>query len=341
MRRAPYVAILTLLLAASPILPGPTARAADGKPVAAVIEPIVDAGEVPVGEPIDVVFEIENRGDAPLRITEVRPTCGCTVAEYDESIEPGETGEIHATIDTTSILGPNAKAITVFTNDPDNPRLQLTVQSDVKPFLTVNPGYARFTTFVREDQDQTQSQLLWAPDFEGLEITGVESPTDFVAVSYREARDGERAPDAAGKQWRIDVTLSKSAPVGPVADHVVVRTNHPKQSVVEIPVSGFVRPVVAVTPPAIDFGQVDPAESQEWGILVRNFGSTPLRIEDVESSVRGLDVKVESLRDGEQYRLVFTPTASMAKGPFEGTAEVRTNLPQQPSVSVDLRGEIR
>jgi hypothetical protein len=341
MRRAPHVAILTLLLATAPILPGSTARAADGKPVAAVTEPILDAGEVPVGEPIDVVFEIENQGDAPLQITEVRPTCGCTVAEYHESIEPGETGAIHATIDTTSIVGPNAKSITVFTNDPDNPRIQLTVQSDVKPFLTVNPGYARFTTFVREDQDQTQSQLLWAPDFEGLEITGVESPTDFVAVSYREARDAERAPDAAGKQWRIDVTLSKSAPVGPVADHVVVRTNHPKQAVVEIPVSGFVRPVVAVTPPAIDFGQVDPAESQEWGILVRNFGSAPLRIEDVESPVQGLDVKVESLRDGEQYRLVFTPTASMPKGPFEGTAEVRTNLPQQPSLSVDLRGEIR
>jgi hypothetical protein len=341
MRRAPYVAILTLLLAAAPILPGSTALAADGKPVAAVAEPIIDAGEVPVGQPIDVVFEIENQGDAPLRITEVRPTCGCTVAEYDDSIEPGETGRIHATIDTTSIVGANAKAIAVFTNDPDNPRFQLTVQSDVKPFLAINPGYARFTTFVREDRDQTQSQLLWAPDFEGLEITEVKSPADFVKVSYREALDTERAPDSAGKQWRIDVTLAKSAPVGPVADHVVVRTNHPQQKVVEIPVSGFVRPMVAVTPPSVNFGQVDPAESQEWGILVRNFGSVPLLIEDVESSVAGLDVKVESLRDGEQYRLVFTPTAEMPKGPFQGTAEVRTNLPQQPSLSVELRGEIR
>ncbi len=338
MRRAPYVAILTLLLAAAPMLP---AFAADGQPVAVIAEPIFDAGEVPVGEQVDVTFEIGNDGDAPLRITQVRPACGCTVVEYDEVIEPGETGKIQASLDTTSIVGPNTKAITVITDDPVTPRIQLTIQSDVKPFLAVNPGYARFTTFVREDRDQTQSQLLFAPDFEDLEITDVQSPASHVKVSYREARDTERNDELAGKQYRIDVTLAKEAPIGPVADHVLVRTNHPKQSVVEIPVSGFVRPMVAVTPPAVNFGQVDPAESQEWGILVRNFGSAPLVIRDVESSVEGMDVKVESLRDGEQYRLVFTPTAGMPKGPFAGTAEIRTNLPQQPSVSVDLSGEIR
>ncbi len=341
MRRAPYVAILTLLLTAAPIAPVAPAAAAEGKPVAVVAEPVVDAGEVPVGEPIDVVFEIENQGDAPLSITEVRPTCGCTVAEFDETIEPGATGKVHAQVDTTSIVGPNAKAITVFTDDPDNPRIQLTVQSDVKPFLTVAPGYARFTTFIREERDQTQSQLLSAPDFPGLEITGVESPAEFVKVSYREARADERAEGADGKQWRIDVTLDKTAPIGPVADHVIVRTNHPKQQTVEVPISGFVRPMVAVTPPSVDFGQVDPAESQEWGVLVRNFGEQPLVIEGVSSSVPGLDVRVEALREGEQFRLVLAPTAAMSKGTFRGTAEIRTNLPQQPSLSIDLSGEIR
>lgn len=341
MRRAPYVAILTLLSAAAPIALVAPASATDGKPMAVVAEPVVDAGEVPVGEPIDVVFAIENRGDAPLHVTEVRPTCGCTVAEYDRTIEPGATGKVRATVDTTSIVGPNAKAITVFTDDPESPRIQLTVQSDVKPFLTVAPGYARFTSFIRDERDQTQSQLLSAPDFPDLEITGVESPAEFVAVSYREARADERAEGAAGKQWRVDVTLEKSAPVGPVADHVVVRTNHPKQPTVEIPVSGFVRPIVAVTPPSIDFGQVDPSESQEWGVLVRNFGEQPLVIEGVTSSVAGLEVKVEPMRDGEQFRLVLEPTTAMAKGPFHGTAEIRTNIAQQPTLSVDLSGEIR
>lgn len=337
MRRVPHVAILTLLLAAVAI---PPAAAADGKPAAAVAEPVIDAGEVPLGEPIEAVFEIENQGDAPLEITEVRPACGCTVADFDRVIEPGATGRVHATVDTTSVVGANAKAITVFTNDPDNPRLQLTIHSDVKPFLALRPGYARFTTFVHGESDQTSSQLLWASDLDQLEIAGVESPEPWVEVSYREARESERVPEATGKQWRIDVTLTRAAPVGPVADHVVVRTNHAKQKTIEVPISGFVRPMVGVTPPEVDFGKIDPSESQEWGVLVRNFGSAPLRIEGFESSVEGLDVKVESMNDGEQYRLVLEPTRGMAKGRFAGRIELRTNLPQQPMLTVDLSGEV-
>ena len=54
----------------------------------------------------------------------------------------------------------------------------------------------------------------------------------------------------------------------------------------------------------------------------------------------GLDVEVESIEEGAAVPLVFTPTAGMTKGPFPGSVELRTNLPQQPSVTVDLRGEI-
>jgi hypothetical protein len=338
MRRVAHLAILTLLLAALPTVPA-AVRAAEDGPTAVVAEPIFDAGQVPVGEPVEAEFTIENQGTAPLEITRVQPACGCTVAEYDETIAPGASGRVAAVVDTTSIVGPNAKAITIYTNDPENPRIQLTVKSDVRPFLTLDPGYARFTSFVHDDRDQTNPQVLWTSDFEALEITGVESPQPWIEVAYRPAGETERVAGGTGKQWRIDVTLAAEAPVGPVAEHVRVRTNHPEQKVVEIPVSGFVRPMVAVTPPDVNFGKVDPSEEQQWGILVRNFGSAPLEIGDVSSTVPGIQVDVEPLEAGQQYKLVFTPTADMAKGPFDGRVELKTNLPQQPTITVSLRGE--
>jgi hypothetical protein len=344
MRRTAHLAILTLLAAALPTLPAAApawaAAAADGGPSASVAEPVIDAGTVPVGQPIEVVFTIRNLGGAPLEITQVRPACGCTVAEYDETIAPGGSGTVRAVVDTKSELGPNAKAVTVYTNDPQNPRLQLTIKSDVRPFLTVDPGYARFTSFVHGERDQSQPQLLWTDDFPALEVTGVESPEPWIEVSYREAAGSERSAEASGKQWRIDVTLDQEAPVGPVADNVLVRTNHPRQKVVEIPVSGFIRPMVAVTPPDVNFGKLDPAEEQQWGILVRNFGSAPLEILGLDSTVAGIEVDVEALEEGQQYKLVFTPTPGMAKGPFAGRVEVRTNLPRQPTITVSLKGEV-
>lgn len=339
MRRATHLAILTLALGAVPILPGLPVRATEGTPTAVVAEPVVDAGKVPVGEPVEVEFTLQNRGTAPLEISQVRPACGCTVAEYDETIAPGATGTVRAVVDTTSLVGPNAKAVTVYTNDPDNPRIQLTIKSNPQPFLVVEPGYARFTSFVHGEEDQTHSQLLWTDDFDALEITGIETPEDWVEASYRPATEAERSAQGTGNQWRIDVTLAQEAPVGPVADRVLVRTNHPRQKSIEIPVSGFVRPMVAVTPQDVDFGKVDPSEEQQWGILVRNFGSAPLAIEGVRSTVPGIEVDVEPLEEGQRYKLVFTPTPAMAEGPFDGRVELRTNLPKQPTITVALKGE--
>ncbi|MFP3939066.1 MAG: DUF1573 domain-containing protein [Thermoanaerobaculia bacterium] len=333
------LAVLTLLAGLAPIIPGSASVAEGGAPAAVVVEPVVDAGEVPVGEEVETTFEIRNDGTAPLEITRVQPACGCTVADYDEVIAPGETGLVRATLDTTSILGPNAKAVTVFTNDAASPRIQLTIKSDVRPFLSVEPGYARFTSFVRNEGGQTASQLLSAPDFEDLEVLGVESPEPWIDVEYREASDDEGTAEATGRQWRIDVTLTRDAPVGPVADQILVRTNHPEQETVEIPVSAFVRPVVAVTPSGVDFGRIDPEEEQQWGILVRNFGSAPLRIEGVRSDVTGLRIDVEPIEEGERYKLVFTPTVELGEGSFDGTVEVVTNLPSQPTISVDVKGE--
>lgn len=340
MRCANPLVIPLLLLLGLSYAPALGAESTESGPSVLVAEPVINAGTVPVGEPIEAEFVIENQGDAPLEILRVQPACGCTVAEYDETIEPGGTGRIRATVDTTSEVGVNAKVISVLTNDPQTPRIRLTIESNVKPFLSMRPGYARFTSFVRDDRDQSIPQLLWADDFEKLEITGVETPGAWVEVSYREAIETERSEEGVGQQWRIDVTLSKDAPVGPVADRILLRTNHPEQKVVEIPVTGFVRPLVAVLPPEVNLGKIDPSEGQEWGILVRNFGSAPLWIEDIESTVQGIEVTVEPIEEGHQYRLVFTPTAEMAKGAFEGRVELATNLPQQPKLTVTLEGEV-
>jgi hypothetical protein len=342
MRRATLLVCPLLLALATAFSPARAAEteAPEVTPTAVVAEPTIDAGTVAVGEPIEAEFVIENQGEAPLRILGVQPACGCTVAEFDETIEPGGSGTVRAVVDTTGEAGPNVKAITVRTNDPETPRLQLSIKSNVKTFLAVDPGYARFSTFVRDDRDQGIPQLLWVDDFEELEVTGAEAPTPWIDVTYREATAAERSEKGVGRQWRIDVTLSKDAPIGPVADRVLVRTNHPRQKVFEIPVSGFVRPLIAVMPEEVDLGRIDPSEAREWGILVRNFGTEPLSIESIESSVAGMEVTVQPLQEGHQYRLVLTPTAEMPKGPFQGSVELATNLPKRPKLTVSFQGEV-
>ncbi|WP_178989948.1 DUF1573 domain-containing protein [Winogradskyella schleiferi] len=62
------------------------------------------------------LFTFTNTGDAPLLITKVTTTCGCTVPKYSKvPVLPGETGELNIKYDTKR-LGAFTKTITVMSN---------------------------------------------------------------------------------------------------------------------------------------------------------------------------------------------------------------------------------
>ena len=76
----------------------------------------IDYGEIAKGSDGVRVFEFTNTGDAPLVISDVKSSCGCTIPKKpDAPILPGKTGEIQVKYDTNRV-GPIRKAITVTSN---------------------------------------------------------------------------------------------------------------------------------------------------------------------------------------------------------------------------------
>ena len=92
----------------------------EGARASRIVEPVKDYGTVAKGEKLDWAFLVKNTGDADLQIIAAKPGCGCTVADFDKVIKPGETGKVTAHVDTTAFAGPIAKTVTLETNDPDH-----------------------------------------------------------------------------------------------------------------------------------------------------------------------------------------------------------------------------
>lgn len=85
------------------------------------------------------VFTIENKGDAPLVITRVTASCGCTRPEWTkEPIAKGKTGTIKVTYNPQGRPGPFYKTITIFSN-ADKSRYNLAIKGSVtaKPQMPV------------------------------------------------------------------------------------------------------------------------------------------------------------------------------------------------------------
>jgi len=91
----------------------------------------LDFGIIDKGSDGVRIFEFTNTGDAPLIISKVSSSCGCTIPKKPEApILPGNDGEIQVKYDTKRV-GPIRKAITVISN-ADTPTKVLKIKGEVK-----------------------------------------------------------------------------------------------------------------------------------------------------------------------------------------------------------------
>jgi hypothetical protein len=327
--RFPLLALFLALIAAG--------AAAQTGPALVVAEPVRDAGAVRPGTLVRETFVLRNEGTEDLRIHRVDPDCGCAVAAYDRVIPPGSSGEITAEVDLSSFVGPIAKYLTVLTNDPAKPQVSLTIKADVQPQIQSYPGYARFVTVVGEGAMHSE-QTVWASDFDDLRVLRARSPYRFLDVEFREASADEERPEGRGRQWMVTIELAKNARIGPIADHVVLETNHPERKTVRIPVSGFVRPILSVNPPIADFGAREGNAPIVASVHVKNFSEDTIRLLSVTPDNPAIQIEIEP--DGDDNYLIITIPVDVGKGPFSSQLTVQTDSSRMPTFEVEVRGEI-
>ena len=90
----------------------------------------IDYGTIEKGSDGLRVFKFKNTGDAPLIVSAVKSSCGCTVPKKPTApILPGENGEIEVKYDTNRV-NPIRKTITV-TSNADRPTVALKIKGTV------------------------------------------------------------------------------------------------------------------------------------------------------------------------------------------------------------------
>ena len=82
----------------------------------------IDVGQIPQGTPKTIEYEFKNNTDKAVLITNVKPACGCTAADYTkEPIAPGKKGYVKATYNAAA-AGAFTKSVTVTTNAEETPK---------------------------------------------------------------------------------------------------------------------------------------------------------------------------------------------------------------------------
>ena len=91
-----------------------------------------DFGKILQGEVVSYTFRFTNVGDAPLLITSVDKSCGCTASEFDhQPIDPGKSGQIKITYDSKGHHGIQSKTLLVNANTTPSQTV-LRIKAEVK-----------------------------------------------------------------------------------------------------------------------------------------------------------------------------------------------------------------
>lgn len=92
-----------------------------------------DFGTLQEGKVVDYTFNFVNKGEAQLIIRDVKTSCGCTAALVSsDTIGVGKEGTLKVQLDTKNHVGKMSRRITIYSNDPSNPDMVLTIFADVQ-----------------------------------------------------------------------------------------------------------------------------------------------------------------------------------------------------------------
>ena len=91
-----------------------------------------DFGIVKEGAVVTHTFKFVNKGKATLDISDIKTSCGCTVASVSsKQIAPGKNGTMKIDLDTKNRQGKMSRTITITSNDPEEPTKIITISADV------------------------------------------------------------------------------------------------------------------------------------------------------------------------------------------------------------------
>jgi hypothetical protein len=324
------------------------AAAAQSKPAGKSPKVVVDQKTVQVGEILEMQnvehdYIIKNTGNAELRIVSVKPSCGCSVADFDKVIPPGKEGKVHIKLDGKKVgAGPFDKSFLVKTNDPENEQFSLNVVGTVTKALDFSREI-RWAGFADEPLkiESFITILLSSP----THITGARWDADATAKGL-DAKIGVKLDTIErGKKYKLSVFKKAELAPESVVSGIVLTTDNPKLKERNVPVALTIMNDVELHPQRLYYGEmvIPPGATKgferSFNIIAARGDS--LKVIKAVSSRDDMTIKITELMPGKSYRgtVMVRPTSKIDA--FSGSVKIYTNYPKYREVVLDVVGSVR
>jgi hypothetical protein len=173
-------------------------------------------------KPLDKItfakFRFTNVGPLPIKITDLRPSCGCTTASLQKTVyAPGESGEIDANFRFEGRVGHQEKWILVTTDWVPSEQTTLRLVVNIPEAITIQPELVLWRV---GDQLKPKTVRIAIPDGAPAKVVSVQADNAAVKLELHEIRPG--------KELEVKVTPATTAQ--PESATLLIRTDYPPQN---------------------------------------------------------------------------------------------------------------
>ncbi len=307
-----------------------------------IVEPrALDFGKLGHDTRANGKITIRNAGDANLVISKIKESCSCIKFRPAAlaPIPPGESRTIDVTMSSGRALGRLVKKISIESNDPARPRLDVPVGMRVHEGYELSVREARFVGICGGEPrtiaiDVKRSAGGRGPppalELEGFRVRFGKSKPEHFSASVSAIEGGRR----------VTVRLDPDHPEGRINAELRATLDG---KTLTIPVVGEMFAWILVEPTFLSYRIEDSRpQSRENSFRLSSTDGTPFRIVDIQAEPsRGecsldFDIRVEPGTLAYTVRVTATPGAKRES--FYGKIHVFTDHPEKPELTLSYSG---
>ena len=327
-------------------------------------ESAFDFGDIPEANgKVAHKFNFTNTGNAPLVITNVRPSCGCTTSDYTkEPVAPGGKGYVEASFDPARRIGNNSKSITVTTNSATpTSTIRFTANVIAKP-NTVEDDYPRTMGDLRLKTNHLALMNVTTNEIKEGELEIMNTKDFDLNVTFRNIPSHieiKAVPETLKPQMKgkiiVKYNAAKKNDFGFLMDRITVAVNgNTDQNKNSLSISATIEedftklsaeqkanaPKIEFDTKVFDFKTINKGENVDYAFVFKNSGKSDLIIRKIKASCgcTVVNPSKEILKPGESGELKVVFNSAGKQNKQNKTITVITNDPAESQTVLRVTG---
>ena len=311
---------------------------------------------------VTTIFTFKNEGMAPLVLSNVRASCGCTTPTWTKTpIEPGQTGDITVTYNPNGRPGRFQKTITI-TSNASEPTKKLTIRGEVIP--KTQQSVSRFTQKMGDALAASSRILTYGSVLNTKNITKTIEYTNNsdkeitveVLLNDKEPWIDAQAtlltvkPKEVG-QLHVNVDGTKAKVWGLQNSYIYLAVNGKRvltddykitlsYSIEEdfSDVDKRTAPILEVASREINLGTLDAGSKASKTLTIKNAGVNPLLVRAIVNNSDNVKVTApkSAIKSGKTAAVKLQITTGQEVGTFRKQIDVITNDPANPHTRITI-----